>query len=560
MAREPVQAPWVQGLAALLFLLIHHFFRSIDASEPYLWVTGGLAVLGGLSALRGLWAAFRWWRLLRGMTTPSGIFGRTDFPTADDAETLGLSFSNDDGNGIPLGSDGKRIIYWPGKGHMSVRAPTEGGKTESSAALICFALGGHRNIIATAKGAELAILCGQHRESLGQQVIYIDPWGQMRAVGKPSHDFNPIGHLVRYAAQGDPELFEKARAIARILIPEPESGSGENKIFRTQGRDILTSTISYLAIREAETGELCYNLAYANKVLCGAHEELVRFFNEMERCPEFNGAISRAAGKFLAKMQRAGKSAESFLTEAQDALQIYDQASVLGQRTEYSDFDPRDLKNPEKPTSVFIIVPPEKGLTHGSFAGLTLNALADTCIEANSFEPRVTIVADEFASLCEGPLPFTLPTLFLGRSRGVQLITYVQDTESYARYGREASAFTTQSEVILAWGIRSTKDAEEYSKRSGQRGIVAESGNIPAGMNGAADNRFSLGLNEKAVPHMRPDEFLHLPDFTAVLFHKQYPPLIVPLVSYRMVDPWRDQATPVPGAPPLTDVPVRFKA
>lgn len=560
MSQQTVQSPWGQALLSLIFYLIYRFFTEFDADPFYLWLFGSATLLCVFLTIRSLFSSFRWWRLIKTMKVPTGIYGNTEFPTASDAENIGLSFANDDGNGIPLATVDDKIIYWRGRGHMSVRAPTDSGKTESSAANICFALGGHRNIICTAKGAELAWLCGPYRKSLGQKVIYINPWRLMKEHGLPSHDFNPVGHLVKYAERHDPELIDKARSIANILLAEPETGSGDNKIFRTQGRDILTWCLIYLAIREAETGELCCNLPYHYNVLCGSNDDLMGFFAEMQTCFEFGGTIRRAAGRFLGKMQRAPKSAESFLTEAQDALQIYDPAGMLGRSMEYSDFDPADLKIPGRPTTLFIIIPPEKTLTHGSFAGLCLNALIDICIEADTFEPRVTVVADEFANLSEGKLPAILPTLYLGRSRGLQLITYVQDTESYSRYGKEASAFTTQAEIVLAWGIRSTKDAEDYSKRSPQQSIMTESGNIPISEDAGNDHKYSLGLSEKGIAYLRADEFMSLPDYTAVIFYKQNTPLITSLFSYRMVDPWHHHATPVPGSPPLSELPVTLKA
>ncbi len=560
MSQQTVQSPWGQALLSLILYLIYRFFNSIDAEPLYLWLFGSATLLCVFLTIKGLIGSFRWLRLIKSMKVPTGIYGQTKFPTASNAEDIGLRFSNEDGDGIPLASVDGKIIYWHGRGHMSVRAPTDSGKTESSAANICFALGSHRNIICTAKGAELAWLCGPYRKSIGQNIIFINPWRLMNKNGLPFHDFNPVGHLVKYAERRDPELIDKARSIANILSPEPENGSGDNKIFRTQACDILTWCLVYLAILEAETGELCCNLPYLYNVLCGSNEDLMEFFSQMQTCYEFGGTIRRAAGRFHGKMQRSPKSAESFLTQAQDALQLYDPAGMLGRSMEYSDFDPVDLKRPDKPTTIFIIIPPEKSLTHGSFAGLCLNALIDICIEADSFEPRVTVVADEFANLSEGKLPAILPALFVGRSRGLQLITYVQDTESYSRYGKEASAFTTQAEVVLAWGIRSTKDAEDYSKRSPQKSIMAESGNIPISDDAGSDGKYSLGLSEKGIAYLRADEFMSLPDYTAVIFYKQNTPLIAKLFSYRMVEPWCHHATPVPGSPPLSELPVTLKA
>ena len=559
MSGDAPPAPWVTALLALIAYMIFRFLSAADFNAFAIWMFGGLAAYCGLATLVGLYRIFDGERLERFLKRPSGLHGRLDFPTAEDAEKLGLKFSNPDGNGIPVGGVADKIIYADITGHGSIRSPTGGGKTESFSALICFALGGHRNIISTAKGAELAYLCGPYRKDvLGQQVFYVDPWRQMQALGLPSHDFNPIGHLVRYAEQRSPELLSKARESVSILLPLPEGGGGDNRIFTTQAQSWLSDAVAYAAICEADTGELCANLPYLFKVLCGSNDDLQSFLLDMRRCDLYEGSFRRAADRILGKMQRAAKTAESILTTVQDALQIFDPAGPLGKNTEFSDFDASDLKNPEKPTSVFIVIPPEKSTTYGSFAGLCLNSLIDTCIEADRFEPRVTVVADEFANIAgEGKLPAILPTLYVGRSRGVQLITFVQEVDSYSRYGAEASAFTSQSEILVAWNIKNTKDAKEYSERSGLRSVVGEQ--VSTSLRDA-DGKYSISLSEQSVPYIRPDEFMQLPDFTGVLFFRQHPPLKIDLVSYRAVEPWRSYAKPMPGAPPLKDIPVKYRA
>lgn len=547
-------SPWLAAAVALFLYLTYRFLAAIQAPAYALWLYAVLVAVALLQLLRSLWAALRRDRLLRLVRQPAGVLGMARLPSAHDAEAMGLKLANPDGNGIPLGGVGRKIIHYDGPGHLSIRAPTNAGKTESSSALIGFALGRHRNLIVTAKGAELVhLVAGYRRDVLGQQIIIIDPFRLLQGSGFKTHSFNPLGHLVRLAAARSAELIDKARAIILMVMPEPQGGAGQNAIFLLLGRDLAAWVLIHLAIREAETGELCCNLAYLYQMLSGSNADLMILLQEMRRSPDLGGSIARAADRFLGRLERSPKLAESVLADCQASLQLYDPAGPLGDRIDYSEFNPADLKDPARPTSVFIVVPPEKMTLYGAFVGLCLNTLVEACIEADRFAPRVTVVADEFASL--GVLPCALPTLYLGRSRGVQLVSYVQDIESYSRYGKEASAFTTQSEVTIAWGIRSTRDAEDYSKRSGQRSIMAESIGLPREGHQAA-----LSLGEKAVPNLRPDELLQLPAYTAVVFHKQNPAILVDLVSYRAIEPWRYQAGPVPGAPPLQALPVKYRA
>lgn len=549
-------SPIAYALMAFISYLIYRFFVAIDASDFYLYLFGGVALINGLLVIKGLINAFTYWRMTKDLFKPAGTYGAVNPVTAKDVESLGLKFSNEDGNGIPLGADGENIIYWDGKGHMSVRAPTEGGKTASSASLICFALGKHRNIIATAKSEELALLCGQYRESLGQNIIYIDPYRLMKKHGITSHDFNPVGYLVRFADQGDDKLFDKAMGFAYSALPDPENNNSD-PIFKSQGRAILSTILGYLAYLESSTGELCCNLPYLRRIIGGSQDSLLKLLNDMKFETAFDGAFAIGAGRLLSLFQHGKKSAMSFLIEAQDALQIY-ATGALSRNTEYSDFNVYDLKNKDTPTSVFIILPADLMISHGKFAGHCLNAMIDVCMMSESFLPRTTIIADEFASL--GVVASIVPLIFQGRSYGIQLISYVQDSSSYSLYGKNASIFDTNSEIIMAWGIRSTKDAEQYSKKAGQLSIIAPTNNMPFELDASNKDKTTQGLAEKGIAHFRSDEFLHMPQYQAALFYKNNPCLMIDLVSYQMVDPWVHQAGIVPNAPKGDKLPIKYKA
>ena len=555
MSRRDNAPPWGTAFGSVVSFLIYRLLAAANADPFGQYLFGGVALACALHALLGLISAFRWGRTVKAMQEPTGLYGPVDVPGFDDLETMGLSFSNQDGNGIPVGGDGKRIAYYRGPAPVSYRAATNAGKTESGSAPICFALGAHRNIVATAKGAELAYIVAKYRRDVLKQNVYIvDPWGLMKGSGLSTHNLNPIGHLPRYAETGSPELLDKVRGKTLQLLPEPEGASGENRIFRVLARDFLSGSMAAAAVFEHEDGELCCNLPYLAQVLGGSHEDLLDYLRRMRGCDHLGGSIRRTAERFLSRLNRSPKFAESILSEVNAALALYDAGGPLAAHTEYSDFDPADLKRPDKPTSVFFVVPTEKTVLYGPHVGLCVDGIVDVCIEANRFEPRVTCVLDEFAAL--GVLSCAQTLLYQARSKGIQLVSFVQDTESFSRYGKEASAFTTQSELVIAWAIRSTKDAKEYSERSGQRSVVVES----VGMPGQSDGAHSINLSEKGIPIYRPDDFLHLPDFTAAVFYKQNPPIIMTLASYRMVDPWRTYAQPVPGAPPMPDVPVLYRA
>lgn len=63
--------------------------------------------------------------------------------------------------------------------------------------------------------------------------------------------------------------------------------------------------------------------------------------------------------------------------------------------------------------------------------------------------------------------------------------------------------------------------------------------------------------NYDAFPLYRPDEFLQMPDYTASLFYKQNPTMMVDLVHYQSVKEWCDYAKTNPSIT-MDDVPVLY--
>ncbi|EFO34081.1 hypothetical protein TRICHSKD4_0570 [Roseibium sp. TrichSKD4] len=285
-------------------------------------------------------------------------------------------------------------------------------------------------------------------------------------------------------------------------------------------------------------------------------EDLLEIFSRMAIIPHFDGAIARAGKRFLSQFKNNPKSAQSFITETQEGLTIFEPATPIGKSCEYSTFKLSDIKNPNKNVTFHIILPPEKSGINDTFAGLALNSICTTAIEADSFHPQVTIIADEFENLSTAPIPVIERVLKIGRTRGVRLFAFIQDQESLkARYGQLSSMFWTQAAVFMAMDIRNVEEAEEYSKRAGQRAIVTDSATIPK-----QGGEFDVSVNEEGIPLIRLDELTRMPKFTAILFKEQNPPLMLDLVHYKQIDPWIYRIDDVPGSPAEGHFPIEYRA
>jgi len=544
-----------------VFYTISRSLKAAGAEPTIAWIFELAAMFCGVLLLFRLILLVKDSISFKSLLKPKGIHGWLGEVNSFHPEAMGFSTNNNDGNGLLVGSLKRKWrsdlpVFFKGNGHCITMAGTEGGKTQSLSKGWTVGLGKHHNRIVTAKGADIAVSTFRYlTQVLKHHVVCIDPYRLLKEHGIESDDFNPCQILVELADKKSPDVFEKAREIAQVLIPELIDAGGDNKVFRDVSKSMIADILVHLAVEQAETGELVCNLPHLRVLMTSSTEDLIEIFQNMAIMPDYGGEISRAGKRYLSQFKNNLKSAQSFIVDAQNALAIFAPCTALGQSFEHSTFKPSDLKNPEKNMTVFIILPPEKSGLIDQAAGIILNTLCTVTIEENRFEPQCTIIADEFENLSNQPLPIIEKVLKIGRTRGVRLLAMCQDAESLkARYGQMSSMFWTQSSLTIAMDIRSVDEAENYSKRSGQRSIVSDSTNIPDDL----DDQ-SLTVKEEEIPLLRQDEFNRLPKFTAAIWKDNNPPLILNLVHYKQVDPWVHQIDDVPGAPPEPNFPIKFK-
>lgn len=549
--------------AAVPAALFYVISRSLDAAgaDPLI-VRGfelGAAFCGILVAVRmlgGIINTFGNRRLLKA----KGIHGWVEKLNSHHPKTLGLHTDNKDGNGLLLGSI-KRWrrdvpVFYKGDGHGLILAGTGAGKTASLAKGWVVGLGKHHNRIITAKGPDICIATYRYlTEELKHHVICIDPYRLLKPFGIDSDDFNPCDILVELAEKRSPDILDKAREIAMCLITEQVGASGDGIIFRRISRQAIADILVFLAVEQAATGELCCNLPRLRTLSTSSTENLIEVFQRMSIMPDYGGTIARAGERFHSQFKNNLKSAQNFIVEMQESLAIFEPCTPLGKSFEHSTFKASDLKNPNKNMSVFIILPPEKTGIIDEASGIILNTLCTAAIEANSYLPQITIIADEFENQSSGIIPIIERVLKIGRTRGIRIMAFCQDAQSLrARYGQLASMFWTQSAITLAMDVRSVEEAAEYSKRSGQRSIVTDSANVSEDNDG-----YSVAIKEEGIPLLRQDEFNRMPKFTAALWKEANPVLMLNLIHYRSVDPWVHQIDDVPNAPPEGSFPIKFK-
>lgn len=548
MEQQP-SSLWRFALACAIFSYLYHWSTQYPANSLLSTVLACFAFGYGIAALLKLYSNFSflplWWSLKK----PTGIYGTSYKPTVQDAVHFGLQLNNKDGDGIPIAALNGKIFYYHGNSHLTFVASNGAGKSASVSIPIGLSIGKHKSLIFTGKGSELAEILGPYRQDvLGQEVYINDPWG---ITNQPNYCINPIGDLHEFVEIEDPEALDIATGRVLLLISETK---GENKYFDDYARPVLIDTIIHLVEHENSTGELTGNLPHLYKIFSGSDTELKEFLTEMARSEIYSGRISRSAKRLLTLLKTSPKTAMAVIGVITNALSLFDPATRLGQNIICSDFDINRIK--KEPITIGACIPPDKINSHGTYMGLLIDMLLSASMRAQSLKPKCVFLLDEFGNLAKSEITSIRPAQYLGRSLGTQLIIFAQDTAIFNRY-EEASAFTTQAEVYMAWAVRDTKDSEELSKRSGNISVMTENANMPQSMSGQSTDQYSVGFSEKGIPLYRPDEFLQMPDYTAALFFKQNPPMMVDLVHYQSVKEWCDYAENNPSIT-LDNVSVRY--
>ena len=459
---------------------------------------------------------------------PTGIFGEAAFADLQDCADSGLT----DPNGLFLGAKDGVPLFFNGKAHLVTVAPARQGKGTSVVIPNLLHYGG--SIFVTDPKGELAAVTARHRkETFGQKVVYLNPWGLH---GLPRHRYNPLQPLIDMAA--DPrrhhELGDTARSNAFMLIPEP-AGGDKNQHFRDGSRNKLEG----LQLHFATCGrpERC-TLPNLWKTLKNP-ELLEMTFIAMSESDALDGVVSAYGRAFLHQMEEGTRQFEDVLTGASNALQVFRPGGPLADAVSGSDVSFEDLK--AEGTTVYVMMPAERISDYGMWLGLAAKH-AINAVATQRTNQRVLFLLDEFANM--GKIAGLAEALTLLPGYGVRLWAIVQDLSHLAQvYGREtANIILSQSEVKQFFAVQDMDLAARLSRLLGERSIMTRNYNL-----GQTDaDEIGLSLSERGVPLLMPQDIMGMPDDRQLLFVKSAPPVLAEKTAYWRVDPWSDWADPNP--------------
>lgn len=426
----------------------------------------------------------------------SGRLGDGRLANVDDLERRGYF----KGDGIFLGAFKGRLLFYNGDAPLLSYAMTGSGKGRDIILPNLAHSRGRSLFVLDQKDGENAYVSGAFRETQGAGCIYLNPYGLH---GLPNTRFNPLHLLVDIVESGQ-RIGLEAVEIAHILLPPKPNDS--NAWVRSGAVRLLATRAEYLANFEPERCTLSNLWRFANTDA----EQTELDFAMMRTCGI--EAIERKAAALLDTAINAPKQFAAYLTDAQEALLVFEPGSALADATDAHDFDFRRMKH--EPHTAFLMLPAEKSDAGSPYMSLSVNYVIET-IARERGPIRTTLILDEFPQL--NRTNSVLKALQVYRGKGIQPWIISQGRFSMAERwpANIIKEFEDQSAVMTMKFVKDPDLLRDIELWSGNKTIlmpgVSHSGGI---VNSAGAN---LGEARRAVLQSEdifgsPDLFIRFAD------------------------------------------------
>ncbi len=296
---------------------------------------------------------------------------------------------------------------------------------------------------------------GRVTEFLGQDVYVLDPF-RITPWGK-SEKFNPLS-----AIDMDAETVrEDIDAIADALIV---SGSDKDAHWDESAKAIISGLIAHLLMKGKDDGRVA-TLLDVRSALRKEAKYLDGLFGEMALNNEAGGLAAAAAATF----SNAGvRERGSFFTTIMRNTAWLDSLAMQRVLGGESEFLISQLK--EKPTTIYVVLPPELLDAHSRFMRLFVNLSLQAASKGGKGEFETLYILDEFFSL--GKLDGIQRAAGGLASYGVRLWPIVQNlTQLHENYAQNWETFFSGAGAVQAFGVNDMATADYLVRQLGRQTI-----------------------------------------------------------------------------------------
>ena len=509
LAYQPeLGAPWFR-LAGIRIYSPANFFLwwlTFDAYAPKIFVQGAGIVIAGAALAIVMAMALSVWRAreARRVTT----YGSARWAEAKDVRRTGL-FGPD---GVVLGRLGPHYLRHHGPEHVLCFAPTRSGKGVGLVVPSLLTWPGSA-IVHDIKGENWELTAGW-RGRFGR-VLKFDPTDAGSAA------YNPLLEVRR----GEREVRD-VQNIADILV-DPEGALEKRNHWEKTSHSLLVGAI--LHVLYAETDK---TLAGVAEFLSDPRRPIEATLRAMMATPHLGDrphpVVASAARELLNKSEN---ERSGVLSTAMSFLGLY-RDPVVAAVTRRCDWRIEDLVEADRPTSLYLVVPPSDISRTKPLVRLILNQIGRRLTEdlARVRKHRVLLMLDEFPAL--GRLDFFESALAFMAGYGLKAFLIAQSLNQIEKAYGPNNAILDNCHVRVSFATNDERTAKRVSDALGTATELRAMKNYAGHRLSPWLGHLMVSRQETARPLLTPGEVMQLPPDQELVLVAGSPPIRARKVRY----------------------------
>jgi len=401
-----------------------------------------------------------------------------------------------DGKGMHMTRQGRLIAYTLGNMncHFLVQGASRSGK--GAGIIIPTLLSVRESVfVVDPKGENFKATAGWR--SGFSRIFRIDP------TDAESDRLNPLDFVPR-----DGRCVSVTRKLAQIIIPLNEK---ENTQYWDNTARMLLEVLTIDVLRRERHPSLAsvYDmLAFPLGLKKSIKAILSRYETDDDKTSEDDKAVVRYMRNDLtALLAENEETLASTVSTCRSNLALFADP-VVRKVTSSSDLDIDGIMDDERPTSVYLTVPPDRIADNAPFIRLLTTLLLST-LQARKTEGKhhLLMVLDEFPLY--GRMREVSESLHLGSGFHIHFMIAVQDVnqlyDTYGKYGGDKMLSAFRVQACLSVGS-SMASAKYFSDMTGEQTLVQRKTSFSGDLEKGTENHYSTTTSEVGRPLMTPDE------------------------------------------------------
>ena len=495
--------PWLD-LAGLMVYPPPAFFwwwYFYDAYAPHIFLEGALiAVSGGFVSI-AVAIGMSVWRAREAKHAET--YGSARWASADEVRVAGLLGPD----GVVLGKLDNQYLRHDGPEHVLCFAPTRSGKGVGLVVPSLLTWPGSC-IVHDIKGENWGLTAGL-RAGFGR-VLLFDP------TNTTSSSYNPLLEVRR----GEWEVRD-VQNVADVLV-DPEGSLERRNHWEKTSHSLLVGTI--LHVLYAETDK---TLAGVASFLSDPRRPIETTLVEMMTTPHLgkqgpHPVVASAARELLNKSdnERSG-----VLSTAMSFLGLY-RDPVVAQVTRRCDWRIADIAGEEKPTTLYLVVPPSDISRTKPLIRLILNQIGRRLTEdlhGTNRRHRVLLMLDEFPAL--GRLDFFESALAFMAGYGLKSFLIAQSLNQIEKAYGANNSILDNCHVRVSFATNDERTAKRVSDALGTATEMRAMKNYAGHRLSPWLGHLMVSRSETARPLMTPGEVMQLPPDDEIVMVAGIPPI-----------------------------------